>query len=74
MGSILLTDQMGAPLAVLKATLVANGITFIGGKCVRPTTNQGPQNAKRSSAVATKLAPCVTCIRMRADECTVCKT
>ena len=73
MGSILPIDQMGAPLAILKATLIANGVTFIGEKRVRPTADQGPQKAKRSSAVATKLAPCVTCIQMRADDCIVCK-
>ena len=71
MGNILPTDQMGAPLAVLKAALVASGITFIGEKRVRLIANQGPQNAKRSFAVATKLVPCVTCIRMRSD-CNAC--
>lgn len=74
MGSILPTDQMDVPLAVSKAPLVANGATFIGEKRVRPTADQGPQNAKRSSAVTTKLTPCVTCIQMRGDDCTVCKT
>ena len=73
-GSILPTEQMGAPLEDLKAIFIANEVSFIGEKRVRPTADANTHAAKKPAAGFTGCRTCVTCMAMRDDECTICGT
>ena len=74
MGSILPTEEMGAPLAHVKDVLLASKVYFAGEKRARGSSGAEPDNTKKPASGFTGVAPCVTCVQCRSDDCTVCGT